>query len=89
MITPQTILRHELIGLKATVVQSRNTTQEGLTGLIIDETKNTFSLRTTEGIKCVQKQYMLLRVALPDSVDVIIDCSSLSVSPTRRVKTRA
>ncbi|MDR0439137.1 MAG: ribonuclease P protein subunit [Methanocalculaceae archaeon] len=89
MITPQSILQHELIGLYAVVVRSRNKTQEGMCGFIIDETKNTLSLRSGGVIKCLEKQYMLLRVTLPDSVDVVIDCSSLSVYPARRIKTRA
>lgn len=89
MITPQSILQHELIGLYAVVVRSRNKTQEGICGFIVDETKNTLSLRSGNGIKCLEKQYMLLRVTLPDSVEVVIDCSGLSVSPERRVKARA
>lgn len=89
MITPQSICNHELIGLYAVVVQSRNKTQERMCGFIVDETKNTISLRTGNGIKCLEKQYMLLRVTLPDSVDVVIDGSSLSVSPARRVKAKA
>lgn len=88
MITPQTVIRHELIGLFAVVAKSSNKTQEGFSGLIIDETKNTIFLQTTEGIKCLQKQHMLLRATLPDSVEVLIDCSKLSVSPTRRVSMR-
>jgi ribonuclease P protein subunit POP4 len=89
MITPQSILQHELIGLYVVVVRSRNKTQEGMCGFIVDETKNTLSLRSGNEIKCLEKQYMLLRVSLPDSVDVVIDCSGLSVSPVRRVKARA
>ncbi|MDR3102033.1 MAG: ribonuclease P protein subunit [Methanocalculaceae archaeon] len=88
MITPQSILHHELIGLYAVVVWSRNKTQEGMWGIIIDETKNTLSLRTENGIKCLEKQHILLRVTLPDSVDVVIDCSCLSVAPARRVTMR-
>ncbi len=88
MITPQYICNHELIGLYAIVVGSRNKTQEGMCGFIVDETKNTLSLQTGNGIKCLEKQYMLLRVTLPDSVNVVIDCSCLSVSPTRRVTMR-
>jgi ribonuclease P protein subunit POP4 len=89
MITPQSISQHELIGLYAVVVRSRNKTQEGMCGFIVDETKNTLSLRTGDGIKCLGKQCILLRVTLPDSVEVMIDCSGLSVSPARRVKMRA
>lgn len=88
MITPHNILRHELIGLRVLVESSPNKCEEGLFGLIIDETKNTLRLQTGDGIKCLEKQYKLLRVTLPDSVQVIIDGNALSVSPTRRVSMR-
>jgi ribonuclease P protein subunit POP4 len=88
MISPQTILRHELTGLCASVVKSSNPAQEGISGIIVDETRNTLSLQTTDGIKCMQKQYMLLRVTLPDSAEVLIDCSRLSTAPARRVSMR-
>lgn len=88
MITPQNILRHELIGLQVTVEDSPNTGEIGMTGLIIDETKNMLRIKTERGIKSLEKQYKLLRVTLPDSVRVKIDGNALSVSPTRRVSMR-
>ncbi|MCK9312914.1 MAG: ribonuclease P protein subunit [Methanocorpusculum sp.] len=88
MITPQNILRHELIGLRVTVEQSPNKYEEGISGIIIDETRNTLRITTGNGIKCLEKQYKLLRATLPDSVQVIIDGNALSVSPTRRVSMR-
>ncbi len=88
MITPQNILRHELIGLRVTVEQSPNKYEKGISGIIIDETRNTLRITTGNGIKCLEKQCKLLRVTLPDSVQVIIDGNALSVSPTRRVSMR-
>jgi ribonuclease P protein subunit POP4 len=88
MITPQNILRHEFIGLKVFVEQSPNKYEEGISGIIIDETRNTLRIKTGNGIKCLEKQRKLLRVTLPDSVQVIIDGNALSVSPTRRVSMR-
>jgi len=88
MITPENILKHELIGLRVSVEQSPNKSEEGITGIVVDETKNTLILETGRGIKSLEKQYKLLRVALPDSVSVVIDGSVLSVSPTRRVSMR-
>ena len=88
MITPQNILKHELIGLQVAVEGSPNKFEEQISGLIIDETKNLLRVDTGRGIKSLEKQYKLLRVTLPDSVSVIIDGSALSVSPTRRVSMR-
>ena len=88
MITPQNILKHELIGLRVTVERSPNKYEEKISGFIIDETKNLLLVDTGRGIKSLEKQYKLLRVTLPDSISVIIDGSALSVSPTRRVSMR-
>jgi len=88
MITPQNILKHELIGLRVSVEDSPNKFEIGLNGVVVDETKNTLVLETGRGIKSLEKQYKLLRVTLPDSVSVKIDGSVLSVSPTRRVSMR-
>ncbi len=88
MITPQNIIRHEMIGLLVSVEYSPNKSEEGIFGVIIDETRNTLLINTGNGIKCLEKQRKLLRVTLPDSVQVIIDGNALSVSPTRRVSMR-
>ena len=88
MITPQNILRHEFIGLRMCVESSPNKTEEGISGLIVDETKNTFLVKTGNGIKTLGKQHKLLRVTLPDGESVRIDGNVLSVSPSRRVSMR-
>jgi ribonuclease P protein subunit POP4 len=55
MITPENLVRHELIGLQAEVVKSSNKFQIGIRGLIVDETKNLLALETPEGVKRIQK----------------------------------
>jgi ribonuclease P protein subunit POP4 len=49
------IVLNELIGLRALVVRCSDKKQEGLEGIVIDETKNTLSLRTERGVKRVMK----------------------------------
>ncbi len=88
MITPQNILRHEFIGLNLSVVGTPNAAEKGISGLIVDETKNTLSVKTGTGIKTLEKQHRLLRVILPDGVSVKIDGNALSVSPSHRVSMR-
>ena len=88
MITPQNIVRHEFIGLPMSVVSSPNSAEIGISGLIIDETKNTFLVETGTGIKTLEKQHKVLRVTLPDGSSVKIDGNALSVSPSRRVSMR-
>ncbi|HJJ46779.1 MAG TPA: ribonuclease P protein subunit [Methanocorpusculum sp.] len=88
MITPQNILKHELIGLKVAVERSPNKSEEKISGRIVDETENLLRVDTGKGIKSLEKQHKLLWVTLPDNVSVIIDGSALSTSPTRRVSMR-
>jgi len=85
MRNPQNILRHELIGLECFVISSPDAGQTGISGVIIDETKNTLRVRTANGIKTFEKQYRILRVTLPDGTKVQIDGSAISNSPVRRV----
>ena len=51
----KTIVLHELIGLGVKVVKSRDSSQVGIHGTVIDETKNTLLIKTAEGKKIVAK----------------------------------
>jgi len=42
------IYKQEFIGKTITITKSKNKHQEGITGKIIDETKNTFKIKTTK-----------------------------------------
>ncbi len=55
MITEGNILRHELVGLQAAVLDSSNAQLVGTSGLIVDETRSTLVLRTQSGVKTVPK----------------------------------
>ena len=55
MISPQNVMRHELIGLDVLVSGAANPTQRGISGRIIDETKNLLVIETSVGIKRVPK----------------------------------
>lgn len=61
-IQPVDIARSELIGLEAEVTDAKNKSLIGLKGLIVDETKNTISIETKEGIKNVIKAQVMLTV---------------------------
>lgn len=56
MITTENIIRHELIGLDTSIVESTNLQVIGLHGKIIDETKSTFSIETETGVKMMPKE---------------------------------
>ncbi len=87
MITPSNILRHELIGLKAEVIDSKNLSQKGLKGEVIDETMNTLSIETANGTKIIQKEGCVIRFFLGRQ-SVEIDGGELCSRPEDRIKTR-
>ena len=85
MISPRNITRHELIGLPVTVVEASNPALSGLSGRIIDETRNTLVIQGDRGAKRVQKHRTRFRVTLPDGVLVEIDGSVLVMAPEKRI----
>ena len=76
-------LAGEFIGLKVKVVRSSGKDFQGLEGRIIDETKNTFVLKTSKGIKTIPKNGCLL--FFPES-GVKADGSILVSRPEDRTK---
>ena len=57
MITAENLVRHELIGLRARVTDSTNSDVIGVEGVILDETKSTFRLRTGDRSITVPKAH--------------------------------
>ena len=55
---PENVLRHELIGLKVTVVQTRNRSIRGTSGVVIDESKNMLTI-SKKGRKVLIPKSML------------------------------
>ena len=88
MISPQNVLRHELIGLDVLVVRASNPGHVGVSGRIIDETKNTLVILTGRGETRIPKRFSVFRIRLPDGTTVEIDGSSLETQPERRISMR-
>ncbi|WP_457613298.1 ribonuclease P protein component 1 [Methanocaldococcus sp.] len=49
MITPNNILRHELIGLDVEIIDAKNRSMIGITGKVVDETRNTLKIEKKDG----------------------------------------
>ncbi len=88
MITPQNVIRHELIGLRVRVADSSNPRQIGIEGTIVDETKNMLVIMTREGQKRIQKRYATFDLRLPDDTRVRVDGSILVMQPEKRTGMR-
>jgi ribonuclease P protein subunit POP4 len=85
MISPQNVLRHELIGLDILVSVAKNPLHKGLCGCIIDETKNLLIIETPRGIKRIPKLHSRFQLHLPGSDIVEIDGSVMVLAPEKRI----
>ncbi len=65
IITPENLVRHELIGLPVEVVDSANPSTVGISGRVVDETRNVFLIETERGEKCVPKSHTGFVFTLP------------------------
>lgn len=87
-LSPEKLARHELIGLNVTVEDSTDTGQAGLSGRIVDETRNTFLLETVRGTKRIPKPNTSLIFTLPDGQNVKVSGSILISQPENRINKR-
>ncbi|HWQ67190.1 MAG TPA: ribonuclease P protein component 1 [Methanospirillum sp.] len=88
MISPQNILFHELIGLDGTVVHASNYSLTGITGVIVNETRGTVTVKTASGPKMVAKKGATFRLRLPEGKVVDLDGSALLMAPEKRITMR-
>lgn len=86
MITPQNLVRHELIGLKIKVGDSTDKTLKGITGIVIDETYNTLKMETNNKEKTVVKENCVFVFTLPNKTKVQVDGKLLVSRPEDRIK---
>ena len=87
-ITPQNILRHELIGLTVKVSGATNPSIKGIRGAVIDETKNTLKVHAVGGTLVIPKDGATFRFKLPNGVQVDVDGRRLVARPESRLKTK-
>jgi len=85
MIKAETVLCHELIGLKVRILDSTGGTMRKIAGSIIKETKNTFSIRTSLGTKVIPKRNATKIEISLDSGVCFIRGSSLMGRPEDRL----
>jgi len=81
-----TILQSELIGLNAKVTKSSNRNSIGISGKIIDETRNTLVIRQDDDNKTIQKETTTFQFTLPSGTVVEVEGNTLIGRPEDRVK---
>jgi len=86
MKTAATVIQGELIGLDAKVVKSANPSNLGMSGKIIDETRNTLVIRQNENDKVVAKDTAVFQFTLPNGTVVEVEGVAIIGRPEDRVK---
>ena len=86
-VTPS-IVQHEFIGLETNVVKSSNPDLVGITGKVVDETHNTFTILHDNKEKVVVKEIAVFDFALPDGTIVEIDGKVIMGKSEDRLKKR-
>jgi ribonuclease P protein subunit POP4 len=86
MRSPENLVRHELIGLRVKVVESANRKNVGISGKVIDETRNIIVIEKTNGkeVKLAKKHNVF--VFSLGKQKVRIDGDILVGRPEDRVK---
>ena len=86
-VTPS-IVQHEFIGLETKVVKSSNPDLLGITGKVVDETRNTFTILHDNKEKVVVKEIAVFDFALPDGTIVEMDGKVIMGRSEDRLKKR-
>jgi ribonuclease P protein subunit POP4 len=89
MITPKDLVRHELVGLDVEIASSSNPSTVGIRGKVADESRNTISIETAQGItRTAIKDQCTFVFTLPSGERVRVDGRLLLSRPEDRVKKR-
>ena len=88
MITSKNLVHHEFIGLDVHVYGEKNKSLN-LYGVVIDETKNTIKIETSNNFeKIIPKKGSIFLFELPNGEKVEINGDILSIRPEDRIKKR-
>lgn len=83
-ITPENLPKHELIGLKAEVIECTDESKNGIKGEVLDETSNMLRIDDSQ----VEKKNCIFRFTLPDGAKVKVDGELIDRAPEERVNMR-
>jgi len=86
-ITPN-IVQHEFIGLETAVVNSSNPAMVGISGRVINETRNTFTIKQDNKMKVIAKDTSIFDFILTDGTIVEIEGKVIMGRPESRLKKR-
>jgi ribonuclease P protein subunit POP4 len=80
------IINGEFVGTEGRITESRHSGYVGISGKIVDESKNTFTIMHTATAKSVVKEAAVFRFKISDGTVVEIDGKLLVGKPEDRLK---
>ena len=80
------VLRTDLIGLYAKIIESTHQDYIGIKGIIVDETKKTLIIMDDKKKKRIAKEVSVLQITLPNGKSYIVDSVSTIGHPVDRIK---
>ncbi len=86
-LSPETLPRHELVGLDVEVVAASNPDAIGTSGTVVTETTRTLGIEGADRVRHVPKDDATFAFALPTGETVRVDGSRLVARPARRTET--
>ena len=86
MITPENLVRHELVGLSVKIIKSTDPGNIGIEGRVVDETRNTIVIETKKRRKSFIKEKCTFSFRLPTGERVNVDGRVLIARPEDRIK---
>jgi len=81
MLSPETLTRHELVGLHVAVVESTDPSRVGIEGRVVDETMQLLEIEGVSGTKRVPKVGTTFEVRLTDEPAVAAKATGTASKP--------
>jgi RNase P/RNase MRP subunit p29 len=85
---PENIINDEIIGLSAHITESTDPTLVSRMGLVVNETRETFTLLSAEQELVVSKSVCVFDLELPSGITVRVDGNTLRGTSEDRLKKR-
>jgi len=85
-LTIQNLVSHEWIGLRITVEENTDPRARGLTGRVVDETRNMLTIETGKRTIRLAKSNTVFSATLPTGETLRVDGNGLRYRPEDRIK---
>lgn len=85
-ITPQNLIAHELIGIEARIVESKDPMLMNISGKIVYETRKMLMLNVNGESKMIPKPITKLMLKLSDNVTCVVNGTDLVGRPEDRIQ---